>query len=371
MNRLIPFACIAVLSIAAAAEVPPRSESMITLVPPASHLDAGDIYHIYPGEDTQITIGSTAQLQRTVVVNRRAVGYFVVPFDRAADAAPISGGAIRIPVASLDAGATAYNDLCTAMLDAAAHPEITYEITGVRDAKKVSAAGAPEEFSLTATGQLTVKGKPIEHTASLRITLLPFTWRTMARYPGDIITMQTSFELKLADLGLEKPGREWADRMADSLTLEVFLCANNVPPDKSLDPNIKQPANVQHNRFLALLRDFNQPDKAYELGRSLLTEFERDAVALNRLAFDTVAEDGIRTRDLAFALKAAERANAVSERKSAQFLDTLARVHFERRELADAVKCSQAALEKLDGVPPPIAQGIRAAAERYKAAAAQ
>src|SRR5262245_28676149 len=96
---------------ARAADVPPRSEAGQTLIAPKADLDRGDIYHIYGGEDAQVVVTSDAQLQRIVATTRRTVGYFVVPFDRGPTDPPIVSGCGRIPVASLDSGMTAVNEL--------------------------------------------------------------------------------------------------------------------------------------------------------------------------------------------------------------------------------------------------------------------
>jgi hypothetical protein len=350
-----------------AADVPPRSEAGQTLVPPKADLDRGDIYHIYGGEDAQIVITSDAQLQRIVATTRRVVGYFVVPFDRGPSDPPIVAGCGRIPVAALDAGTTAVNDLIRGpLLDAEKNTEITFTLNAVRDAKKTPKEGEPEQFAVALEGQVNVKGKTVPVTAAGTVTMLPFTFRTMLRYPGDILTLRTSFELKLADLGLEKPGREWADKFADTLRFDVFLLANTVSPEKSLDPATKQPDNLRHIQFLTQVRDFDDPTAGYAFGRKYMKEVWNDPAPLNRLAFDTIAEDGIRTRDLAFALEAAKRAVEIEKGESAATLDTLARVHFERGEIDEAIRVQQKAVEKSATLPPPAAQPMKEALARYE-----
>ena len=79
-------------TLARGADVPPRSQAGQTLVAPKVHLDQGEIYHIYTGEDAQLLVTSTAQLQRLTVSCRRIVGYFVTPFDRTPDQPPITAG---------------------------------------------------------------------------------------------------------------------------------------------------------------------------------------------------------------------------------------------------------------------------------------
>lgn len=350
-----------------AGDVPPRSEAGQTLIAPKSDLDRGDIYHIYGGEDAQVVVTSDAQLQRIVATSRRTVGYFVAPFERGPNDPPIVSGCGRIPVASLDSGMNAVNDLIRGpLLEAEKNPEITFTLNSVRDAKKTSKDGEPEQFAVALEGQVTVKGKSAPITAAGTVTLLPFTFRTMARYPGEILTLRTGFEVKLADLGLEKPGREWTDKFSDTLRFDLFLLANTVSPEKSLDPANKQPNNLKHIRFLTQVRDFDNPTEGYAIGRQFMKEVWDDPAPLNRLAFDTLAEDGIRTRDLGFALEAAKRAVELEKGEAAPTLDTLARVHFERGEIDEAIRIQQKAVEKSAALPPPVAQPMKDALARYE-----
>lgn len=353
--------------LALAADVPLRSNAGQTLMPTKADLDTGEIYHIYPGEDTQLAATSDAQLQRIGVTCRRIVGYFVSPFDRTETDPPFVRGYGRIPVASLDTGSTTLNDLLrTNVLGADKSPEIEFAITSTRDTRKISKEKEPATYSLTLLGQVMINGKSVEVTAPATVTLLPFTFRTMARYPGDILTVRTALDLKLADLGIEKPGREWADKIADSVHVDLFLLANTVSPEKSLDPALKQPHNIRHLQFMTRLRDFDDPAAAYEMGRKFMKEVWDDPAPLIRLAGETAAEDGIRTRDWAFALEAAQRACELSKNENAAYLDTLARVQFERGDLSEAVRVQKVAVEKAGTLPPPAAQPIRDALARYE-----
>ena len=124
----------------AGGEVPPRSESGQTLVIPAEHLDAGDVYHVTPGSGTQFMWTAEAGLLRLTAVCNRVVGYFVSPFDIEDGQPPMVAGAFRIPVASLNTGLEQYDaELHSPMwLNAAEYPEITFITTKVGEAKLLS-----------------------------------------------------------------------------------------------------------------------------------------------------------------------------------------------------------------------------------------
>jgi polyisoprenoid-binding protein YceI len=364
--------CLAMLLLLTAAmaraDVPGRGESGQTLIVPEALLSAGDVYHVFPGDDAQITAVSAAPLQRIVVTTRRAVGFFATPYEVESAAVPLTAGALRIPVASLSTGLQSLDDLLAGptLLNAAEHPELLYEITAVRDVKKADETG--KTFDLTAIGKLTVRGAAIDLETPVKLRFQPFTWQSMSRYPGELLTLSAQIELPLQKLGLAAPDRSWAVRLAETIRIDVFLLCNTVSPDKSLDPSIKQPDNVRHLRFLTQLRDFNEPAKAYALGREIMKSGWDNDTTLNRLASDTLNEDGIRQRDLAFALQAATRAVEVSGGKKSDSLSTLAQAHFQRGDVAEAVKWQTKAVEAAGAAPPPVLAALNAALERYKAA---
>lgn len=350
------------------ADVPPRSQSGQTLLIPAAHLDLGDIYHITPGEDAQLVCTSDAQLQRVVAVCRRVVGYVVSPFDLEEGQSPIVAGVCRIPVASIDTGSKEFNDLLRGekMLDAGKHPEITFEITATRGAKLTSAEGQPRAWSLTLLGKLDIKGAVKELEIPARVALLPFTFQTMMRYPGELLTLRCSLELTSADLGLQPLGRQWTGRIADKFTVDVFLFGNTVRPDKSLDPAVKNDEMVKQLHFLTLLRDLKKTKDGYKLGRRLLREFGANAAALDRLAMAVLEERDIEYRDFNFAAAASNRANQLTDHKDASMLSHMARIHYQRGNLSEAVKWQSKAVENLAGISPPQAAGFRATLKRYQ-----
>lgn len=361
-------ACLLGSAPSAADDVPPRSESGQTLMVPEKHLDLGDVYHVSPGEDAQLICLSDAPLQRLAVVNRRIVGYVVVPFDRTDKDPPIVAGALRIPAATFDTGLSAIDDVLRAdpLLDAVGHPEITCVLTGVKSFEREGDA-APARFKMRIAGTITIKGKTIEKEFDAAITYRPFTWQTMGRYPGELLTLRATLDLTLNELGLEKPGPPWAERLADSLRCEAFLLCNTVPPDKTLDPAAPQKELTQRLRIVTFLRDLDRPRDAYDAARAYLKDYGAQAGALNRLAMDLVTSDGLRSRGLDLALEAAQAAVRLTEKKDAAILDTLAQVHFARGNVADAVALLTLALQQSDKLPPPLAQELRNRLKRYEA----
>lgn len=355
---------------ASGADVPPRSDAGQSLAVPEGQLALGEVYHVLPGDDAQLVVASDAPLCRLGGVCRRVVGYLVTPFDLEEQSPPLVAGAIRIPVGSLDFGTPALNDALRGptMLNLAEYPEITAEFLELREAKRVGKPGEPAAYDATLKTRWTVKGRSFEGEGQARLALIPFTFRTMfARYPGDVMTLRCSFTIKPAELGLEKPDRTWNERIGDEARIELFLLATTTSPDKSLDPAFPAAQNNRHLRFLTLLRDLDQPDKAYALGRKLASDLHDNAAGLNRLAYETLTEPGIRVRDPAFALAAAERANELTRHQNPSFLDTLARAHAAAGDLESAVKWMEKAVELGEkSLPPPALAPLQAALKEYR-----
>ena len=266
---------VAAAAAAADIDVPPRTDAGQTLAVPGAQADAGEVYFVTPGEDTQLICTSDALLQRTVVTCNRVVGYFVAPFDLDPNQPPLLAGALRIPAASCTTGVQQYDKLLAGkpLLAAGEFPEITARLAGVTATERTAAEKKRTTYKVKLQVQISAKGKALDLELPAQVEFIPFTWRTMGRNVGELLIVRAKLELKLADLGLEKPGPEFADRVADSVSVDLFLLCNTVSPDKSLDPKFKRDEYTKYLRFLTLIRDLQDADGGYEFGRT----FVRDA----------------------------------------------------------------------------------------------
>lgn len=90
-----------------------------------------------------------------------------------------------------------------------------------------------------------------------------------------------------------------------------------------------------------------------------------DAITLNNIAWAIATDPGLELRDLALALKLAQRAYEVSKGEEAFIIDTLARVHFDRGDIDRAIELQTEAVKKAkDGREADYQQTL----DRYKAA---
>ncbi|MBM3991832.1 MAG: redoxin domain-containing protein [Planctomycetes bacterium] len=119
---------------------------------------------------------------------------------------------------------------------------------------------------------------------------------------------------------------------------------------RTLDPLTE--ARTAAWRFTALL-NLGRDEEAWAYGRAALEGLLKDdALALNVIAWTVVdpRAPARASRDLDFALAAAERATELTERRNAAILDTLAVVQFERGSVALAIATEEEALALAAGV---------------------
>ncbi len=103
-------------------------------------------------------------------------------------------------------------------------------------------------------------------------------------------------------------------------------------------------ALMQTSLFRKMLR--REPARAYVYGNTLIARNWDDSRVLNSLAWITVDDEQVTTRDLDFAMKAAEQACTLTDHENSGILDTLARVYFEKGDITAAIKWQRDALEK-------------------------
>jgi len=94
-----------------------------------------------------------------------------------------------------------------------------------------------------------------------------------------------------------------------------------------------------------------EPARAYGYGRDLMKDNWDTAGLLNQLAWFTVDDEEVTTRDLEFAMKAAVQASELTDHEDPGILDTLARVCYESGDVKTAIKWQSKAVEEAEGKP--------------------
>ncbi len=123
-----------------------------------------------------------------------------------------------------------------------------------------------------------------------------------------------------------------------------------------------QQAGYQFRLFRKMLH--KEPARAYDYGRDLMKENWEKARLLNQLAWFTVDDEEVTTRDLKFAMKAATQACKLTDYEDAGILDTLARVCYEKGDVKTALKWQRKAVEQAEGTP--MAGQLREALIKYE-----
>jgi len=124
------------------------------------------------------------------------------------------------------------------------------------------------------------------------------------------------------------------------------------PVFTAIDEGIeKHPGNLDlaFFKWQALIFGAERYEEAYSYGDKVLELAWDNASMLNQVAWTTVDNDSLKTRDFNFAMKAAKRAVELTEEKDGAILDTLARVYFETGNLEKAIQWQKKAVENATG----------------------
>lgn len=136
-------------------------------------------------------------------------------------------GTVSIPVASLRTGNTTRDGhlQSDAWLDAAKHPNITFEVTGVRfGTAGPLAPGAARKG--TVTGKLTIKGTTRTVSAPLSLKYLAASDKLKKAYIfGDVVRAKASFDVTLTDFDVHPPAHIAGVKVADTVTVRVAITA--------------------------------------------------------------------------------------------------------------------------------------------------
>lgn len=190
--------------------------------------------------------------------------------------------------------------------------------------------GIPAAFLVGKTGEI----EWIGHPGSLDTVLKQYTAGTWDRAAAKVKFDEeqhfatTGREMMMKAMMAERSG----DRVAAAAAFEAL--AKEFPSNE----------NVMGMQFTFLLGDAATADKGYAIGKTLMTNNWDNAGMLNMLAWTVADDEGVASRDLSFALKAATRADEITKHKDASIIDTLARVYWEQGNKAKAIELETKAI---------------------------
>ena len=164
----------------------------------------------YNIDRARTTFTSAAQLETINGVSTRASGSFNV---NPANLSSVSG-TITVPVASLRTGIDERDEHLRGAdwLNAAAHANATFEITGVRGAGSMT---ANQDTDLQVTGRFTIHGQTHDVTARVR-----------AKWDGaDGFRLRARFTIELDDYGVSIPSVVRA-KVANEIAIQIDIRAS-------------------------------------------------------------------------------------------------------------------------------------------------
>jgi polyisoprenoid-binding protein YceI len=132
-------------------------------------------------------------------------------------------GSISIPVSSLDTGIELRNEHLKSSnwMDAESYPKIIFEIKGVSDVK----VEADNKLSAKVTGDFTVHGVTRQVVADATITYLVEGEQTKQRAPGDLLGVQSNFNVNLSDYDVEN--MLIGQKVAEEIEININMVGSN------------------------------------------------------------------------------------------------------------------------------------------------
>ena len=188
--------------------------------------------------------------------------------------------------------------------------------------------GIPTAFIVGRDGFIEWIGHPMQMDQPLRAVVDDQWDRAEAREAYELAARaQRAREQANALLGRAMRNKDWDAALA---ALEPIL--TEFPSDPG--------ANQMKMRILQLA---GRTEELQQLQTEMVDTLWEDALQLNAIAWNIAT--GEEPRDLQVALRAAQRANELTEASNGAILDTLARVHYELGDLETAISLQKQALE--------------------------
>ncbi len=110
---------------------------------------------------------------------------------------------------------------------------------------------------------------------------------------------------------------------------------------------------LELQKFQILLGGADQPEAAYVVGKKVVAALiaDKNAMGLNQVAWFVLDSKTVKTRDIAFALNAAQAAATASDGKDGAILDTLARAYWDSANQKLAIETQKSAIDKTPAGP--------------------
>ena len=143
------------------------------------------------------------------------------------DPADLSGlaGVVRVKVLSMETGIDRRDEhlFSRGWLDAKTHPEILFEIKGLKDMAPASAADGRSVLKGTAVGAFTLHGVTKDLEAAFEATYIRESEATARRAPGDLLMVKSSFRIALKDYDISGVRGLVGSKVGKTIDVDVSL----------------------------------------------------------------------------------------------------------------------------------------------------
>ncbi len=221
----------------------------------------------------------------------------------------------------------------------------------VKDAYFTAAGqrGIPCAFIVGKDGHVEWLGHPMGMDAALDAVVRD-TWDREA------------FKIKFEEMrASEKKAEEYMAAMQKAVMSEDWPAA--LAAADSLIALGDEFAQFKIQKFMLMATKMGDYERAFDYAAEVVDENWDDAMMLNQTAWLIVDEPSLEQRDLKLAMRAAKRANELTDSSDPAILDTLARVYYEQGELEKAVMYQRKAVKHAEG---PMLEDLQKTLEKYE-----
>jgi polyisoprenoid-binding protein YceI len=207
-----------------------RAPSGKSLVVADAHRALGTVYHCAPSTAKQVSFSSVALNAKFDGHSSGVIGYAIAGPEE--NPAALRAGVWAMPVKSLDSG-NKLRDKHTAgpdWLDAANHPDLTFVLTEVRDAKLHKESAAGKSYTATLVGDMTIHG--VTRQITIPETVLAFAAGSeKSALKGNLLAIRCKYTVKLSDYGISNDYTTTLKSVADEIGIDQSLVMSTVAPE--------------------------------------------------------------------------------------------------------------------------------------------
>lgn len=221
-------------------EAPPRTADGWSLVVPEEDTSLGRVFHALPGHPTKVEAVSDAPLEAFTVTTREPAGY--VCATEAGESLTLATGWMRVAVESLTTGNAARDAhfRSARWLDAEAHPDIIFRLTGFEQTEGPGADGdaSRRTYRGTIRGEMRIAGSTqLIEIKDAEVTIVRESDQSRRIAPGDLMRIRCSYVIEPRAYGISNSlvGRTVAKKLKVSQDLYLSTERPVGPPVENPD----------------------------------------------------------------------------------------------------------------------------------------